>query len=456
MEIFENNNRLQLDKKLIIKMKNLLITIICLISINANSLEITLNQGTVKPTPIAITSLQSANVSLENLGKNISSVISDNLERSGLFIPIDKKAFIQSADSVSIQPRFEDWKVLKAQHLVTGRLESDGSKISIEFRLFDVFAQKQIVGKKYQTSKNNWRRVSHIISDAIFQRVTGEGGFFDTRIVYVAETGPKDNRQKRLAIMDQDQANHRFLTDGSYLVLTPRFSPNSQKITYMSYVKANSPRVFIFDIETGQQEIVGEFPGMTFAPRFSPDGRKIVMSYSDPDVGNSEIYILDLQTRTSKRITNNSSIDVSGSFSPDGEKIVFNSDRTGRRHLYTIQSNGKNLKRISREAGSYYTPVWSPRGDMIAFTKQEGGQFYIGVMEIDGSNERMIAKSFHVEGPTWSPNGRYLMYFKEERSSSDGSGGNSSLYSIDLTGYNERKIITPLGGSDPAWSPLMH
>ena len=437
-------------------MKNILIIILCLFTYKANCLELTLNQGTIKPTPIAVTNLFSNNPSLDKLGKNISSVISDNLERSGLFIPIDQKAFIQSTESLASQPRFEDWKVIKAQHLVAGKIEINEKNISIEFRLFDVFAQKQIVGKKYETTKNNWRRVAHIISDAIFQRITGEGGFFDTRIVYVAETGPKDNRQKRLAIMDQDQANHRFLTDGSYLVLTPRFSPNSQKITFMSYVKANSPRVFIFDIETGQQEIVGEFPGMTFAPRFSPDGKKIVMSYSDPDVGNSEIYILDLQTRSTKRITNNSSIDVSGSYSPDGKQIVFNSDRSGRRHLYIIGSNGKNLKRISREAGSYYTPVWSPRGDMIAFTKQEGGQFYIGVMEIDGSNERMIAKSFHVEGPTWSPNGRYLMYFKEERTSADGSGGSSNLYTIDLTGYNERKIITPLGASDPAWSPLMH
>jgi len=437
-------------------MKYLLILFLTFISIKTYALELTLSQGTVKPTPIAVSDLFSSNSSLEKIGKNISSVISDNLERSGLFIPIDKKAFIQSSESLSNQPRFEDWKVIKAQHLVAGKIETNNENISVEFRLFDVFAQKQIVGKKYKTTKKNWRRVAHIISDAIFQRITGEGGFFDTRIVYVAETGPKDNRQKRLAIMDQDQANHRFLTDGSYLVLTPRFSPNSQKITFMSYIKANSPRVFIFDIETGQQEIVGEFPGMTFAPRFSPDGSKIVMSYSDPDVGNSEIYILDLPTRATKRITNNSSIDVSGSFSPDGKKIVFNSDRTGRRHLYVIDINGKNLKRISRERGSYYTPVWSPRGDMIAFTKQEGGQFYIGVMEIDGSNERMIAKSFHVEGPTWSPNGRYLMYFKEERSSADGNGGESSLYSIDLTGYNERKIITPLGGSDPAWSPLMH
>ena len=344
---------------------------------------------------------------------------------------------------------------IKAQHLVAGKISGSNGKISVEFRLYDVFQQKQLVGRKYETNEKNWRRVAHIISDSVFKNITGEGGYFDTRIVYVAETGPKENKQKRLAIMDQDQANHRFLTDGSYLVLTPRFSPNSQKITYMSYVSRNSPRVYIFDIETGK-EIVGEFPGMTFAPRFSPDGDKIVMSYTDPDIGNSEIYVLDLKTRISSRITNNSAIDVSASFSPNGKNIVFNSDRSGRRHLYVTDIKGKNVKRISREAGSYYTPVWSPRGDMIAFTKQQGGQFYIGVMEKDGSNERMIAKSFHVEGPTWAPNGRFLMYFKEERTAEDGSGGESSLYSIDLTGYNERKVITPLGGSDPAWSPLMH
>ena len=432
------------------------ILISLILSFKVFSLEVTLTQGSVKPTPIAVTNFFSSNASEVKIGKNMSQVISDNLERSGLFLPIDQNAFIQNNESLSNQPRFEDWKVIKAQHLISGNIVKKNDKISVEFRLFDVFLQKQLLGKKYETTEKNWRRVSHIISDAVFEIITGEGGYFDTRIVYVAETGPKDNKQKRLAIMDQDQANHRFLTDGSYLVLTPRFSPNSQKITYMSYINRNNPRVFIFDIETGQQEIVGEFPGMTFAPRFSPDGNKIIMSYSDPEIGNSEIYMLDLTTRISKRITNNSAIDVSASFAPDGKKIVFNSDRSGRRHLYVTDIERNKVKRISREEGSYYTPVWSPRGDFIAFTKQQGGQFYIGVMESDGSNERMIAKSFHVEGPTWSPNGRYLMYFKEERTALDGSGGESSLFSIDLTGYNERKIITPLGGSDPAWSPLMH
>ncbi len=430
--------------------------LIFLLSNQSLALEVTLTQGSVKPTPIAITNFYSDNSSEEKTGKNISEVISNNLERSGLFISLDNKAFIQDNKSLADKPRFEDWKIIKAQHLVSGKIKKINNKISVEFRLYDVFQQKQLVGKKYETNEKNWRRVAHIISDSIFQNITGEGGYFDTRIVYVAETGPKENKQKRLAIMDQDQSNHRFLTDGSYLVLTPRFSPNSQKITYMSYINRNNPRVYILDIETGKQEIVGEFPGMTFAPRFSPDGNQIVMSYTDPEIGNSEIYLLNLDTRISERLTNNSSIDVSASFSPDGSRIVFNSDRSGRRHLYVLDLKEKKVRRISREAGSYYTPVWSPRGDMVAFTKQQGGQFYIGVMEIDGSNERMIAKSFHVEGPTWAPNGRFLMYFKEERTAEDGSGGDSSLYSIDLTGFNERKVITPLGGSDPAWSPLMH
>ena len=426
-------------------------------------IKVDITRGNLDPLPIAVsplhvdnTSETLENINIKKLGIDISGIIENNFKSTGLFNPLKKEAFVQKPDIAHLKPRFEDWRLIKAQALVTGKLSVKNNKLKIEFRLWDLTASKEMIALSFTTTPSNWRRVAHIISDSIFKNITGEGGYFDTRIVYVAEAGPKENKEKRLAIMDQDQANHRFLTDGSYLVLTPRFSPNSQKITYMSYVSRNSPRVYIFDIETGKQEIVGEFPGMTFAPRFSPDGNKIVMSYSDPEIGNSEIYILDLKTRISSRITNNSAIDVSASFSPDGKNLVFNSDRSGRRHLYVTDLKGKKVKRISREAGSYYTPVWSPRGDMIAFTKQEGGQFYIGVMEKDGSNERMIAKSFHVEGPTWAPNGRYLMYFKEERTAEDGSGGESSLYSIDLTGFNERKVITPLGGSDPAWSPLMH
>jgi len=426
----------------------------------SEELEIGISQGSIKPTPIAITDFFSKEMKSSKVGKDIAKVISNNLERSGLFIPKDKKSFIQDNESLNKQPRFEDWKLIKAQHLVAGNISIKNDTIKVGFRLYDVLAQKQLTGKRYETGISNWRRISHIISDEIFERITGDSGFFDTRIVYIAESGPAGRKQKRLAIMDQDQSNHRFLSNGSYMVLTPRFSPTSQKITYMSYIN-KQPRVFLLDIETGQQEIVGDFPGMTFAPRFSPNGKKIIMSYSDPEIGNAEIYSMELSTRRVKRITNNPGIDVSPSYSPDGKKIVFNSDRGTRQHLYVMDSDGGNLKRISKGSGSYFTPVWSPRGDFIAFTKLEGKQFYIGIMESNGKNERMIAKEFHVEGPTWSPNGRYMMYYKKSQTFVDSegnvkSGGESKLYMVDITGHNEREIITPLEGSDPAWSPLMH
>ena len=332
-------------------MKKIFIFIFIIIfSFRCYSLEVTLTQGTIETTPIAITDLYAINSDISKIGKNISTVISNNLERSGLFIPIDKKAFIQNIESLKKQPRFEDWKLIKAQYLFSGTISiNSDDKILVCFKLFDVLSQKSILPKKKicfnPVNKRAWRRISHYISDIVFEKITGEGGYFDTRIVYIAEIGTKENRQKRLAIMDQDQANHRFLTDGSYLVLTPRFSPNSQKITYMSYANPSSPRVFIFDIETGQQEIVGEFPGMTFAPRFSPLGDEVIMTLADK--GNSDIYTLNLKTNISKQLTKYPGIDTSPSFSPNSKQIVFNSDRGGSPQLYVMTRNGKNIKRIN-------------------------------------------------------------------------------------------------------------
>jgi TolB protein len=291
------------------------------------------------------------------------------------------------------------------------------------------------------------------MADAIYKRVTGEDGYFDTRVVYVSESGPMDRRIKRLAIMDQDGSNHRLLTDGRSLVLTPRFSPTAQEITYLSYARG-VPRVYLFNIDTGQQEVVGDFPGMTFAPRFSPDGNKVIMSLAVE--GNSDIYTLDLRTRQAVRLTDSPAIDTSPCYSPDGTRIVFNSDRGGSQQLYVMNADGSDVKRISFDSGARYgTPVWSPRGDLIAFTKIDGGQFYIGVMRPDGSGERLLTQAFLVEGPTWAPNGRVLMYFRQAPSDSKGNGGSPRLYTIDLTGYNEREVITPQDASDPAWSPLI-
>ncbi len=416
-------------------------------------LRIDITRGTVEPLPIAVTEFVGTSAQEGQFGRDIADVITADLERSGLFKAVDPKAFIQSAAAVNVLPRFGDWRVINAQALVNGRIEMLGDgRLKIEFRLWDVFAEQQMVGRSYTTVPNNWRRVAHIVADAIYQRITGEAGYFDTQIVYISESGPPNRRIKRLAIMDQDGANHQFLTQGNELVLTPRFSPSRREITFLSYFR-NTPRVYIFDLDTGRQEILGDFPGMTFAPRFSPDGKKVIMSMAKD--GNSDIFTMDLSTRVVNRMTNHSAIDTSPSYSPDGERVVFNSDRGGSQQIYTMDADGRNVKRISYGDGRYATPVWSPRGDLIAFTKMKGGRFFIGVMGVDGSGERLLTEAFLVEAPTWAPNGRVLMFFREDPSGVGGKETRSRLYTIDLTGYNEREVVTPLDASDPAWSPLI-
>jgi TolB protein len=416
-------------------------------------LRIDITQGSVEPLPIAITDFVGRSASEAQVGRDIAQVVSANLERSGLFRPLDKSAFIQRFASLDEAPRFNDWRILKAQAMVNGAIQSlpDG-QIRVEFRLWDVFAEQQLTGIAWSTVPENWRRIAHIISDAIYERLTGEDGYFDTRIVYISETGPANVRAKRLAIMDQDGENHKFLTDGRALVLTPRFSPTAQEITYLSYFN-NKPRVYLFNIDTGRQEVLGDFPGMTFAPRFSPDGNRVIMSLATN--GNTDIHTMDLRTRRVQQLTNSPAIDTAPSYSPDGSRIVFESDRGGTQQLYVMDANGGNVQRITFGEGRYASPVWSPRGDLIAFTRLHGGRFYIGVIRPDGKGERMLTESFHVEGPTWAPNGRVLMYFKERAVGEGGRARSARLYSIDLTGFNEREVITPLDASDPAWSPLI-
>jgi TolB protein len=415
-------------------------------------LQVDITRGVVKPIPVAVTNFLGRSEKELNLGRNIAMVIKADLVRSGLFSAIDEKAFIDIERSIDTKPIFGNWRLLKTQALSQGKVEIEGSnRLKVQFRLWDVFAEQQMVGQVYSTVAENWRRIAHIIADSIYKRVTGENGYFDTRVVYIAESGPSDKRIKRLAIMDQDGENHHFLTDGASLVLTPRFSPSRQEITYMSY-HGNVPRVYIFNIDSGRQELLGDFPGMTFAPRFSPDGNGVVMSMAKD--GNSEIYSMDLRTRKVRRLTKHSSIDTSPHYSPDGRRIVFNSDRGGSQQIYVMDSDGGRVKRISFGRGRYATPVWSPRGDLVAFTKMTGGKFYIGVMDVDGKGERLLAEGFLVESPTWSPNGRVIMFFRETPVSKKG-GIVSKLYSIDLTGFNERELVTPMDASDPAWSPLI-
>ena len=438
-------------------MKNLFLTLLIALTLAAAparaELRVDITKGVAEPIPVAIVDFYAKDPAQTQAGADLASVIRANLHRSGLFAPIDPSAFIQSAAALQLQPRFADWRALNAQALVSGavELQPDG-RLRVEFRLWDVLGEQQMVGLAYFTPANNWRRIAHIISDAVYKRITGEEGYFDTRIVYVAESGPATKRIKRLAIMDQDGANHRFLTDGRSLVLTPRFSPSTQEITYLAYYR-NQPRVYLLNIDTGREEVLGDFPGMTFAPRFSPDGRRVVMSLSQD--GNSNIYTMNLQTRQVRRITDNPAIDTSPSYAPDEKQIVFNSDRGGTQQLYVMNADGSNVRRISFGKGRYATPVWSPRGDLIALTKFLEGSFYIGVMRPDGTGERLLSESYLEEGPTWAPNGRVLMFYRQDRMDKSGQGARARLYSVDLTGRNLQIVPTPGDASDPAWSPLI-
>ncbi|GJM02213.1 MAG: protein TolB [Rhodomicrobium sp.] len=412
--------------------------------------EIDITQGNIRDIPIAVAAFEAKTLDDQRFAQEVVQVIQADLAGSGLFIPLDPESFIDKAASVARVPKFSDWRIIKAQALLVGQVERmPDRRIKAQFRLWDVFSGKQLSGEQFFIDEANWRRVGHVIADTVYQRLTGEAGYFDTRVAFIDETGPKKRRVKRLAIMDQDGHNLRYLTQGQHLVLTPRFSPKAQEITYMSY-ESGAPRVYLLNLDTMQKQVVGDFPNMTFAPRFSPDGKVIIMSLQEG--GNANIYTMDLQSRQISRLTNSPSIDTAPSFSPDGSQVVFESDRGGSKQLYVMNRDGSNVRRISQQEGRYSTPVWSPRGDLIAFTKQVPGRFLIGVMRPDGSGERIITEGYHNEGPTWAPNGRVLMFFRE----SPGGSSGPKIYSVDLTGYNEKRIRTPSWGSDPAWSPRVN
>jgi TolB protein len=404
--------------------------------------------GNFQPMPIAIPTFFGGADSDNDTAAGVTQIITANLKGCGFFAPIDPAAFIEHLASVDSVPHFPDWRTINAQFLVAGRVarQPDG-RLRAEFRLWDVLAGQQLDGKQYFTTPDNWRRIAHIISDAIYERLTGEKGYFDTRVVFVDETGPKERRVKRLTIMDQDGANVRYLTRGDELVLTPRFSPSTQEITYMAYGQGD-PRVYLLNIETGQREIVGNFPGMSFAPRFSPDGQSVIMSLQEGS--NANIFVMDLRSKATTRLTNTPAIDTAPSYSPDGQQICFESDRGGHPQIYVMPATGGSAQRISFGDGIYSTPVWSPKGDYIAFTKQGGSTFAIGVMKPDGSGERILTEGFHNEGPTFAPNGRVIMYFSDNV----GSPG-PSLFTIDIAGRNQQRVPTPSYASDPAWSPLL-
>ena len=436
------------DRNLTMWLKTLILAFACLFGAGLAAsparadIQVNVNRGDVQPLPIAIPAFGGGQA-----GADIAQVIGANLQRSGLFRPLDPASFVEKDLSAAVQPRFADWKTINAQALVNGTVTVEGGKLRVDFRLWDVFAEQQLLGLQFTSSPENWRRVAHKISDAVYERLTGEKGYFDTRVVFVAESGARGKTIKRLAIMDQDGANPSYLTGGDSIVMTPRFSPTSQEITYMA-LRPDSASVYLFNLESGRREALGSFQGMVFAPRFSPDGGRVAFSVERG--GNSDIYVMNLSNRSSVRLTSDPAIDTSPSFSPDGSKITFNSDRSGSPQIYVMGADGSNPRRISFGTGRYTTPVWSPTGEFIAFTKQTGGEFHIGVMRPDGSDERLLTSSYLDEGPTWAPNGRVLMFSRET------PGGPPKLWSVDVTGRILQPMPYPGAGSDPAWSPLLN
>jgi TolB protein len=416
----------------------------------AGAVEGVVQGGKIDPLPIAIAPFLAGN-GAEEASSTLSEVISNNLGRSGYFQPLPQNSFIEQISDFNQVPRFADWQQIQAKALVTGQAYVEGGKIKVEFKLFDVNSQQQIAAQQFTTSPKNLRRIGHLASDVIYKALTGFDGYFDTRVVFVDESGPKGQRVKKLAVMDQDGFNVRTLTDGDDIVLTPRFSPNSQEITFMAIGKG-TPRVYLYNIETRQREIVGEFANMSFAPRYSPDGQHVIMSLLDADGRNSNIHVMDLRSRQLQQLTNSPAINTAPSYSPDGSQITFESDRGGTQQIYVMNADGSGQNRISFGKGRYSTPVWSPDGKNIAFTKQGAGKFSIGVMLPDGSGERILTEGYHNEGPTWAPNGRVLMFFRE----SQGENGGPQLFSVDITGYNEQQVQTPGFSSDPAWSPRLN
>jgi len=419
-------------------------------SAQSSPLKLTLDQGIVEPLPVSVLDFFSGNGSPDQLGAQIAQVIEADLASTGLFRAVPDAAVAPLAPSFISPPRFSDVRaVSNAVALVTGETTRAGDgRMTLRFRLWDVVSQQQLAGFQYTADPSAWRRMAHRTADAIYERLTGEPGYFETRVVFVDEQGPKDKRVKRLAVMDYDGANVEYLTGGNSLVLTPRYSPRSQEVTYITY-RDGLPRVYLLDVETRRQEILGRFPGMTFAPRFSPNGTSVVMSLAKG--GTTDIYLMDLASRQVRQLTRGSSINTAPSYSPDGSRIVFESDRGGSQQLYVMDGNGGNPKRISFGNGRYASPVWSPRGDLIAFTKITSGAFGIGVMAPDGSGERMLTNSFLDDSPTWAPNGRRLMFYRE----TSGENGRPALYTVDIRGGSEQRVQTPGPASDPAWGPLM-
>ena len=413
----------------------------------AQPLRLQITEGVIEPMPFAVPAFVAENSAGAQFSEGLSRVVAANLSNTGLFREVPRQAHIGRITSFDAAVTYSDWRAVNVQALITGAVAVQGNRMTVKFRLFDVLTGQQVGdGLQFAGTTDSWRRMAHKVSDAVYSRITGEGGYFDSRVVFISESGPRTNRTRRLAIMDQDGENVQFLTDGRAMVIGPRVSLTGERILYTTY-ETGTPRIALMNTQTGQRQFVGDMPGaQVFSPRFTPDGGGLVFSAARG--GNTDLYRMSLGSGQMQQLTSSPSIATAPSFSPDGRFIAFESDRSGTSQLYVMPASGGEARRISFGQGRYSTPVWSPRGDLIAFTKQNAGRFHIGVMRTDGSEERLLTASFLDESPTWAPNGRVIMFTREAQ------GGDPSLFSVDITGRNLRRVPTPGPASDPSWGPL--
>lgn len=412
-------------------------------------LRIEITDGVIEPLAIAIPDFQAENEAAVGLAQTLPRIIAADLVGTGLFREIPASAHIRARTSFDQAVSYPDWRAINARGLITGAVRVEGGRIIVKFRLFDISASAELgQGQQLAASTDAIRRMAHKVADQVYARITGEGPYFDSRVVFVSETGPKDDRRKRLGVMDYDGQNAAFLTSSDAIVLNPRFSPDGQRILYTSY-ETGSPQIYVLDVGSVSRQRLGLPQGtMSFGPRFAPDGDRIIFSLEQG--GNTDLYTLSLSSNILTRLTDDPSIETSASYSPDGTRIVFESDRSGRQQLYTMPAAGGPATRISFGEGRYSTPVWSPRNDLIAFTKQSKGRFGIGVIKPDGSDEQLLTASFLDEGPTWSPNGRVIMFTRETQ----GAQGAPGIYSVDITGRNLKPLTLGTPASEPSWGPV--
>lgn len=425
-----------------------IITVLACVHLNVAhaELKVHVTQGSTVAHPIAIVEFQGADASFAQMGRELSTAVQRNFRNAGVFNVIDPKAFIQNAETASEKPNFRDWRVIGARFLLVGRvLPTMDGRVQLKYTLYNVLTQSTADEQTIAIERRSWRRLAHIASDIIYQKITGDDGFFDSEIAYIAERRSGSQVLKQLALMDQDGQNHRYITMGKNIVLTPRFSPKGRLIAYLDYGITNKiPKVYILNLDNGSRTLLGQFPGMTYAPRFSPDGKKVIMSATTRS-GDSHIYLMDIDSRSKKQLTEGPQIDTSPCFSPDGKQIAFHSDRGGSQQIYVMNIDGTNIRKISNGPGRYAAPVWSPKGNHIAFIKVFDGSFHIGVMKSDGTGERLITNGYIVEDPMWSPNGRMLIFTREWPGERKGENGQRRIHMIDLSGHNERSVPTPEG-----------